>query len=369
MITIRKIDHPPVAQDDSYTTTQGKALAVTAPGVLSNDNDPDNDSLVVDAPRPLVGPAHGTLALLHENGSFDYTPDPGFNGSDAFTYTAADGEDTSKAATVTISVRAAEPTPNPNGGGNGGGSGGSGAGGGTNETAGAIDQFDVPPVIVVPVTPIAPSADTVAAVMLAKKLDACSLAVATTGRHSTLIARGLSIAPGNGTRRLLTRIRLRPAGARLLEKHFGGLPAFISADCTTTADNRATGHVVYVKLTLVVPEVEHLLTPPGSFVPDTSILTPAGKHFLAALSSNMADARILRCDGYTAAYPSSPVDARTLSADRADTACRALDRTHLARPPLIIAHGHADPIAPNSNEAGRRQNRRVAVTIIHRAGA
>jgi flagellar motor protein MotB len=56
-----------------------------------------------------------------------------------------------------------------------------------------------------------------------------------------------------------------------------------------------------------------------------------------------------------------------LSANRADTACRALNQRHLARPPKIIAHGHTDPIAANSNEAGRQENRRVAITVILQA--
>jgi Big-like domain-containing protein/prealbumin domain-containing protein len=256
-ITDRKVDQPPVAHDDTYTTSQDKPLSVSAPGVLENDSDPDNDTLVVGTPRPLAGPAHGTLAL-HENGSFVYTPDPGFNGSDAFTYTAADGDDTSHTATATITVNAAEPLPTPNGVGNDGGSGNTGPAGGKTQTTGAIDQFDVPTVIIVPAN--APSADTVSATMHEEKLSACSLTVATTDSHYTLIADGRSTAPANGSRRLLTPLRLRPAGARLLGRHFGGAPAFVSAECTTTANGRVTGHVVYVKRTLIISEIEHIVT-------------------------------------------------------------------------------------------------------------
>ena len=58
---------------------------------------------MVAAPRPASGPSHGTLTL-HADGSFTYTPDAGYNGTDTFTYTATDGDLTSVAATVTITV-------------------------------------------------------------------------------------------------------------------------------------------------------------------------------------------------------------------------------------------------------------------------
>ena len=52
------------------------------------------------------GPANGTVALS-ANGSFVYTPNAGFAGSDSFTYTANDVDTTrsSNVATVSITVR------------------------------------------------------------------------------------------------------------------------------------------------------------------------------------------------------------------------------------------------------------------------
>ena len=100
-ITVKQVDQPPVAADDSYTTAEGTALTVDAPGVLANDSDPDGDTLTA----VLVGnPGHGTLAL-NPNGSFVYTPDTGFFGPDTFTYKANDGQLGSGAATVTITVK------------------------------------------------------------------------------------------------------------------------------------------------------------------------------------------------------------------------------------------------------------------------
>jgi hypothetical protein len=89
--------------DDQYDAQQGVTLVVDAPGVLANDSDPDGDQLTADA---LSDPTHGALNL-GSDGSFSYTPAPGFFGIDRFTYQADDGfGGTSDPATVTISVNA-----------------------------------------------------------------------------------------------------------------------------------------------------------------------------------------------------------------------------------------------------------------------
>ncbi len=94
---------PPTAADDSYTVSQDNALAVAAPGVLANDT-AASGSPTVASPRPETAPAHGTLTL-NADGSFSYQPDPGFTGTDSFTYRAVDGSGlTSGPATVTITV-------------------------------------------------------------------------------------------------------------------------------------------------------------------------------------------------------------------------------------------------------------------------
>jgi hypothetical protein len=94
----------PIAADDVYTTVHMMPLLVPAPGVLGNDADPDM------APQPLTAvsatlPLSGALALALD-GSFVYTPTPGFVGVDSFTYRAYDGEDSSGEATVAITVSA-----------------------------------------------------------------------------------------------------------------------------------------------------------------------------------------------------------------------------------------------------------------------
>ena len=100
-VLLNNSNRAPIAVDDAYTTP----LVVPAPGVLGNDSDPDSDPLTAAV---ASGPANGTL-MLNGDGSFTYTPNPAFVGTDRFTYTASDGEATSNPATVTISVVAGSP--------------------------------------------------------------------------------------------------------------------------------------------------------------------------------------------------------------------------------------------------------------------
>ena len=69
-------------------------------GVLSNDTDLESTTLSAS----VVGdPTHGTVAL-NADGSFIYTPDDDYSGTDSFTYKASDGTDASAATTVSLTV-------------------------------------------------------------------------------------------------------------------------------------------------------------------------------------------------------------------------------------------------------------------------
>jgi hypothetical protein len=94
----RLSDQPSVASNDSYATDEDTALNQPAPGVLSNDTDPENDSLTAEK---VSDPSHGTLTL-DPDGSFAYTPNGGFSGSDSFTYKANDGTSYSNVARWTL---------------------------------------------------------------------------------------------------------------------------------------------------------------------------------------------------------------------------------------------------------------------------
>ena len=57
----------------------------------------------------LDGPSHAATFQLFEDGSFTYTPEEGWTGTDTFTFKASDGADESEVVTVTIEVTEPEP--------------------------------------------------------------------------------------------------------------------------------------------------------------------------------------------------------------------------------------------------------------------
>ncbi len=105
-LTVRAVNDPPTAGNDSYSTLSGTPLTIPAPGVLFNDTDIDSTILssIVD-----TLPSYGTL-VLNSDGSFVYTPALGFAGLDQFSYHADDGLSNSNPATVVISVINQAPT-------------------------------------------------------------------------------------------------------------------------------------------------------------------------------------------------------------------------------------------------------------------
>jgi large repetitive protein len=106
-ITVNAVNDAPTAAEDAYSTAEDTNLTVDAPGVLDDDSDPDHDPLIA----VLVSqPSHGTLTL-NADGSFTYSPEDDFNGSDSFTYGANDGTLDSNQATVTITITATNDRP------------------------------------------------------------------------------------------------------------------------------------------------------------------------------------------------------------------------------------------------------------------
>jgi VCBS repeat-containing protein len=99
-VAVQSVNDAPVAAADAYATREGETLAIDASGVLGNDTDVDGDALtamIVDQPQ------HGSVSLAAD-GSFTYTPEENFHGTDSFTYTAGDGQADSEPATVEITV-------------------------------------------------------------------------------------------------------------------------------------------------------------------------------------------------------------------------------------------------------------------------
>ncbi len=88
------------AQDDSFEVTANTTFSLETPGLLANDPNPANQPIQV--PGYDYSGANGQL-IIFSNGGLQYTPNPGFVGTDSFTYTVSDGTDTAQAE-VTLSV-------------------------------------------------------------------------------------------------------------------------------------------------------------------------------------------------------------------------------------------------------------------------
>lgn len=102
----------PAASDDTDETSEREA---TTTDVLANDADPDGE---LDASTVQVESAsdHGTVEVDEGSGVITYTPNPGFTGTDEYTYTVSDEDGwTSNEATVTITVTSLTPPPPPGG--------------------------------------------------------------------------------------------------------------------------------------------------------------------------------------------------------------------------------------------------------------
>jgi len=96
-------NEPPIAENDINTTMMDTPVSGQ---VLTNDSDPDGDPLTVNT-TPISGPTNGTV-VLNSDGTYTYTPDPGFTGNDSFTYEVCDPSGLCDQAIVTISVIAAD---------------------------------------------------------------------------------------------------------------------------------------------------------------------------------------------------------------------------------------------------------------------
>lgn len=110
IITVTPVNDPPVAEDDSFSSSgsspvTGNLLANNGNGA---DSDIDGDSLSIDT-SPVSGPSNGSVSL-NANGNFSYTPNGGFVGTDNFQYRVTDGSLTDT-ATVSITISAGNAAP------------------------------------------------------------------------------------------------------------------------------------------------------------------------------------------------------------------------------------------------------------------
>ncbi|MCF8234052.1 MAG: LruC domain-containing protein [Bacteroidales bacterium] len=92
-------NNPPVAVDDVNSTTVNTAVSGN---VITNDSDPDGDDLTVTT-TPVADPQHGSV-VLNSDGTYTYTPDNGYTGTDTFEYEVCDDNSLCAQATITVTV-------------------------------------------------------------------------------------------------------------------------------------------------------------------------------------------------------------------------------------------------------------------------
>src|SRR6185436_7648889 len=104
---ITAVNDQPVANADTASVTEDGSVTVT---VLSNDTDPENDTLDVTA---VTQGAHGTV-VLNVNDTVTYSPNANYSGTDSFTYTISDGNGGTATGTVNVTVTSVNDAPTAN---------------------------------------------------------------------------------------------------------------------------------------------------------------------------------------------------------------------------------------------------------------
>lgn len=93
-------NNPPVAVNDTVYTIRDVAVSGN---VLTNDSDPEKQPITV-SPTLIAQPTSGTV-VQRADGTFTYTPNPGFTGTDSYIYQVCDNQAACSQATVYIIVK------------------------------------------------------------------------------------------------------------------------------------------------------------------------------------------------------------------------------------------------------------------------
>ncbi|WP_158622520.1 Ig-like domain-containing protein, partial [Pedobacter sp. KBW06] len=103
--TVITIAKPPVVKDDTKETQQNKPVLID---VQKND-EPGNSDIVPGSTTIITQPKNGTVKV-NADGTVTYTPNPGYTGTDEFTYTVTDKNgQISNQAKVTLTVVPTKP--------------------------------------------------------------------------------------------------------------------------------------------------------------------------------------------------------------------------------------------------------------------
>jgi hypothetical protein len=106
VINVIDLNTIPTIVADSFSVNEDDLLNGD---VSANDSDADGDILIY-SPTGTIDTENGTV-IMNDNGTFTYTPDPDFNGTDTFEYTACDDNGNCGTVTVTITVVAVNDDP------------------------------------------------------------------------------------------------------------------------------------------------------------------------------------------------------------------------------------------------------------------
>jgi len=99
-ITVQPVNDAPVALPASAMVTEDGAVWVTEPSLIADAVDPEDDPMTAE----LAAAASNGTVTVEADGSYIYTPNPDFFGTDEFAYRASDGSTVSAPATVTVTV-------------------------------------------------------------------------------------------------------------------------------------------------------------------------------------------------------------------------------------------------------------------------
>ena len=119
-ISVSDVDEnsAPTAQSDSFNTDEDSSITITAEQLLSNDSDPDGDTILIAGID-----TNGTTGTVTDNGdgTYSYNPNGQFdslnsdeNANDSFSYTIDDGNGETASATVNITINGINQNTKPN---------------------------------------------------------------------------------------------------------------------------------------------------------------------------------------------------------------------------------------------------------------
>jgi Bacterial Ig domain len=106
VFNVTPINHSPVAMNDINNTTKNTPATGN---VIINDRDQDNNSMTVNS-TPIQAPANGTI-VLNPNGTYTYTPNPNFVGTDVIRYAICDNGIPSRCDTATLVIEIRDINP------------------------------------------------------------------------------------------------------------------------------------------------------------------------------------------------------------------------------------------------------------------